>query len=103
MSSSKERVVNIAKLARLDLCSGLPKEEAEGKLATFAAQFDDIVALMDTLAEVDTEGVEPLYWPLAAPVSPPREDVAARHNTREELLQNAPEQDGQFFVVPRIV
>ncbi len=100
---SQERVLRIAKLARLDLGFGLPPGEAESKLATFADQFDDIVALMDTLAEVDTEGVEPLYWPLGAPASPPREDAVARHNSRAEVLQNAPEQDGQFFIVPRIV
>ena len=100
---SKDRVLQVAKLARLDLGAGLSPEEAEAKLATFARQFDDIVALMDTLSEVDTAGVEPLYWPLGAPPAPPREDVAERHNTREELLRNAPEQDGQFFIVPRIV
>lgn len=103
MCKSQERVIAIAKLARLDLVRGLSPEEAEKQLALFASQFDDIVALMDTLGEVDTEGVEPLYWPLAAPASPPREDVTARHNDREELLRNAPQQDGQFFVVPRIV
>jgi len=103
MDSSKDRVVKIAKLSRLDLETGFEGADAEKKLATFAAQFDDVVALMDTLSEVDTEGVEPLYWPLSAPVSPPREDVAERCNTREELLRNAPEQDGQFFIVPRIV
>lgn len=101
--SSKDKVVKIAELARLDLGIGLAREQAEEKLATFAAQFDDIVALMDTLGEVDANGVEPLYWPLAAPVAPPREDVTERRNTREELLKNAPEQDGRFFVVPRIV
>lgn len=100
---SKERVLRIAKLSRLDLGAGLSPEEAETQLATFAGQFDDIVALMDTLTAVDTTGVEPLYWPLAVPAAQPREDVAERHNTREELLQNAPEQDGQFFIVPRIV
>ena len=100
---SQERVLHIAQLARLDLGAGLSQEDAAEKLAVFARQFDTIVALMDTLAEVDTTGVEPLYWPLAAVSTPPREDVAARHNTREELLANAPEQDGQFFVVPRIV
>lgn len=100
---SLDKVLKIAALARLDLVMGLSGEEASGQLARFAAQFDDIVALMDTLGEVDTEGVEPLYWPLAAPVTPPREDVAERHNTREELLANAPEQDGQFYIVPRIV
>lgn len=96
-------VLDMARLARIDLDAGHDPATAEKDLARFARQFDDIVALMDTLAEVDTQGVEPLYWPLAAPASPPREDVAARHNTREELLANAPEQDGQFFVVPRIV
>jgi aspartyl-tRNA(Asn)/glutamyl-tRNA(Gln) amidotransferase subunit C len=95
MDSSKDRVVKVAKLSRLDL--------GEKKLDTFAAQFDDIVTLMDTLGEIDTNGVEPLYWPLAAPAAPPREDAVAHDNTRGELLRNAPEQDGQFFVVPRIV
>lgn len=100
---SLETVKKVATLARLDLGAGLSPEEAEKAIERFAAQFDDLVALMDTLAEVDTQGVEPLYWPLAAPVDPLREDVALRHNTREELLANAPDQDGQFFVVPRIV
>ena len=103
MEKSLEKVLGVASLARLDLGMGLATEEAEKELARFAKQFDDIVALMDTLAEVDTENVEPLYWPLSAPVAQPREDVAVRHNTREELLRNAPEQDGEFFVVPRIV
>ena len=100
---SQERVLQVAKLARLDLGSGLSPAEAEAKLAVFAKQFDDIVALMDTLSAEDTTGVEPLYWPLGAPPGQPREDEAVRHNTREELLRNAPEQDGQFFIVPRIV
>ena len=99
----QEKVLQVAKLARLDLGMGLDPAEAEKRITLFAKQFGDIVALMDTLSEVETEGVEPLYWPLSAPVSPAREDVAIRHNTRDELLRNAPEQDGQFFIVPRIV
>ncbi len=75
---------------------GLAREA--GGLGIFLVQ-----NLMDTLGEVDTEGVEPLYWPLGAHEAPPREDVAAKRNTREELLANAADQDGAFFVVPRIV
>ncbi len=100
---SQEKVARIATLARLDLAEGLTPAEAETKLALFAKQFDDVVALMDTLHEVDTTGVEPLYWPLGTEAAPPREDEALRTNTREELLRNAPEQDGQFFIVPRIM
>ena len=100
---SQEKVLRVASLARLDLGAGLSDEEASAKLALFARQFDDIVGLMDTLAQVDTTGVEPLYWPVSGPTESLREDEAIRHNTREELLRNAPEQDGQFFIVPKIV
>jgi aspartyl-tRNA(Asn)/glutamyl-tRNA(Gln) amidotransferase subunit C len=97
------RVQAIAALARLDLTRGLSPEQAEERLRLFSAQFKDIVALMDTLAEVDTQGVDPLYWPLAAPAAPLREDEVRRAAIREEILGNAPEQDGSFFIVPRIV
>ncbi|MDR3073714.1 MAG: Asp-tRNA(Asn)/Glu-tRNA(Gln) amidotransferase subunit GatC [Deltaproteobacteria bacterium] len=103
MQNSMKTVQAVANLARLDLAVDLPPEEAEKALARFSGQFDTIVALMDTLAEVDTQGVEPLYWPLGAAVSPLREDTAERRNAREELLGNAPDQDGRFFVVPRII
>lgn len=103
MQENVKKVLKMAELSRLDLAAGLAPEEAEKKLEQFARQFGDVVALMDTLAEVDTEGIEPLYWPLSAPAASVREDVAAKRNSREELLKNSPEQDGQFFVVPRIV
>ena len=103
MKDNLERVLAVAKLARLDLTEGLPPAEAEAALERFAREFKDIVAIMDTLSEVDTAGVEPLYWPLAVPPAAPREDVAVKHNTRSELLAGAPEQDGRFFVVPKIV
>ena len=103
MDESLKRVQAVAKLARLDLTQGLSPEEAEATLDRFAGQFKNIVALMDTLSEVDTEGVEPLYWPLAVPAAPPREDAAHKSCSRQDVLANAPDQDGRFFVVPRIV
>ena len=100
---ARHNVLAVAKLARINLTEGLDDQEAEAALERFAAQFAGIVGLMDTLAEVDTEGVEPMYWPLAVPPAPPRDDVAARLRCREDLLRGAPEQDGSFSVVPRIV
>jgi aspartyl-tRNA(Asn)/glutamyl-tRNA(Gln) amidotransferase subunit C len=32
-----------------------------------------------------------------------RPDAAMKEFTRDEILGNAPRQDGQFFIVPRIV
>ena len=57
---------------------------------------------MDVLAQVDTSDVEPLYSPAQHP-GPQREDVSARRRERSEVLANAPEADGEYFIVPRIV
>jgi aspartyl-tRNA(Asn)/glutamyl-tRNA(Gln) amidotransferase subunit C len=88
------RVAEVARLARLTFTA----EELE----RFAAQIGDILAYMDTLNSVDTAGIEPLYSPSGL-AGVTREDVARQVNTRTETLANAPQTDGEFFIVPRIV
>lgn len=102
-SHDTERVLAIARLARINLTEGQSPEQAQATLDDFAGRFTEIVQLMDTLTEVDTEGVEALYQPLAFTPASPREDVAQRTRSRSEVLANAPDQDGNFFIVPRIV
>ncbi|MDR3362144.1 MAG: Asp-tRNA(Asn)/Glu-tRNA(Gln) amidotransferase subunit GatC [Desulfovibrio sp.] len=87
-------------VARMAALSRLTVNNEEGLL--FTRQFQDILGYMDVLAEVDTTGVEPLYSPILHKPQC-REDSAARLRTREEILANAPEQDGACFIVPRIV
>lgn len=94
MKITPEDAARIAALARLQL--------DEDKRELFAHQFESILGYMDTLAELDTTGVEPLYSPTEHS-TPWREDVPERHCTRDEILSNAPEDDGQFFIVPKIV
>ncbi|ABB37822.1 glutamyl-tRNA(Gln) amidotransferase, C subunit [Oleidesulfovibrio alaskensis G20] len=94
MSISKEQVAAIAGLARLQL--------DEDKKELFAGQFAQILEYMDTLNEVDTDGVAPLYSPVQH-ATVYREDEVQRHCSREQVLANAPEEDGTFFIVPRIV
>ncbi|MDD6181724.1 MAG: Asp-tRNA(Asn)/Glu-tRNA(Gln) amidotransferase subunit GatC [Desulfovibrionaceae bacterium] len=91
---STAEVAKMARLARLDV----PAERQE----LFARQFGDILSYMDILAQVDTAGVEPLYSPVLH-ASNPRPDAAENRRERAEVLGNAPEQDGQYFIVPRIV
>ncbi len=92
---------HLCRLARLE-----PEASAQ---AALAAQCSDIIAYMAKLAEVDTTGVEPLYSPLGMenPDDPAlcagREDAACRRLPREAVLAGAPETDGAFFIVPRIV
>ena len=89
-----EEVSNMAALSRLSV--------SEEEQTLFARQMGDILAYMDVLAQVDTNDVEPLYSPAQHP-GPLREDVSARRRERSEVLANAPEADGEYFIVPRIV
>lgn len=94
MSIGIEEVTKVAKLARLRL--------EESDLEGFAAQMDGILAYMEKLGAVDTNGVEPLYSPVLHE-TPLREDKAAKTFSRDNILANAPATDGQFFIVPKIV
>ena len=90
---SKE-VAHMAQLSRLSV--------GEQEQALFARQLGDILGYMDVLAKVDTSAVEPLYSPVRHE-SAARQDVAVQVRTRQEVLANAPEADGEYFMVPRIV
>lgn len=94
MKLSPEEAAKVAALARLRLSGDT--------LERFAAQMGDILDYMDTLNACPTDGVEPLYSPVEHD-TPYRADEAVKTCTREEILRNAPETDGRFFVVPRIV
>ena len=84
----------MAQLSRLSV------SEQEQEL--FARQLGDILGYMDVLAKVDTSAVEPLNSPVRHE-SAARQDAAAQVRTRQEVLANAPEADGEYFMVPRIV
>lgn len=90
----KDEMAHLARLARL--------APDQAQMERFGAQCTDILSYMDMLAEVDTKSVEPLYSPVDHP-APCRPDVAERRRERSEVLSNAPESNGSFFVVPRIV
>jgi aspartyl-tRNA(Asn)/glutamyl-tRNA(Gln) amidotransferase subunit C len=94
MKISSEEVAKVARLARLDL--------SQDKVDQYAAQLGDILGYMDKLSELDTASVEPMYTPVDQ-VSVMREDVVRKDYTRADILKNAPETDGAFFIVPRIV
>ena len=94
MSISVDEVAKVAGLARLNL-------EPE-KMEQFAAQFNDILGYMQKLNELDTSGVEPLYSPVTHETVFRNDEVRMEYS-REELLGNAPETDGSYFIVPRIV
>lgn len=94
MKISPEKALSIASLSRLEISP----EQA----ATMAAQMDDILGYMDKLNELNTADVEPMYSPVDQ-AGVMRTDEVRKDFRREDILRNAPETDGEYFIVPRIV
>jgi aspartyl-tRNA(Asn)/glutamyl-tRNA(Gln) amidotransferase subunit C len=97
MAIDKSTVRHVARLARLALSA----EEEERT----AAQLAHVLEYIERLEAVDVSGVEPLSFagdPGEAQASM-RADEPGPCLPREKVLREAPEQDGNFFVVPRII
>jgi aspartyl-tRNA(Asn)/glutamyl-tRNA(Gln) amidotransferase subunit C len=61
-----------------------------------------MIAFVEKLNELDTTGVEPLLH-LTDEINVLREDEVRGSISREEALKNAPNHDGQFFKVPKVI
>lgn len=94
MKISKEDVLKVAELARLEF--------GEAELEKFMEQLGDILTYIEKLNELDTDGVEPTSHVLDI-ATPLREDEVQDWLTPEEALQNAPEREEDFFVVPQVI
>jgi len=96
MSEKVDRdvVKKVAKLARLDL--------SEEEIDEFTGQLRSILEYVEKMNELDTDGVEPLAHCLAIS-NVLRADEARESLGTEKTLSNAPDQDGEFFKVPKIL
>ena len=94
MAIDAATVKKVARLGRIHV------EEAE--LASMAAELSGILAWIEQLNEVDTEGVQPMASTEAVPL-PMREDVVTDGGDPAKILANAPKSDRGFFVVPKVV
>lgn len=91
---SIKEVEHVALLARL----ALSEEEKE----RFRAQLSSILDYAGRINQLDTTRVEPTYHvlPLQNVSRPDRRGATL---PRDEVFQNAPDRDGSFFKVPRIL
>ena len=94
MKITVEEVERVAALARLRLTV-----EEKSQLTQ---QLDDILEYMDKLNQIDTTQVEPFTQALDT-ANPLREDTVTNQPNPEALLANAPDRDGTFFKVPKII
>jgi aspartyl-tRNA(Asn)/glutamyl-tRNA(Gln) amidotransferase subunit C len=94
MQVDKDTVAKIAHLARLEV----NEQETEA----LVGDMNKILDFMAKLNEVDTENVEPLIY-MTNEVNTLREDVVKQETTHDEALLNAPQQDGKYFLVPKVI
>ena len=94
MAIDADTVRKVARLSRIRV--------EEDQLQPMAQELSGIMAWIEQLGEVDTDGVEPMTSCVAMTL-PMREDVVTDGGKRDAVLANAPKSDRGFFVVPKVV
>lgn len=91
---TEEQVRKTAKLARLNL--------NDDEIVAMTRQLGSILGYVDQLDELDTSEVEPLAHCL--PIQNAlREDEIRESLSNDEALANAPQRDGDFFAIPKVL
>ncbi len=94
MSVDRDTVRRIATLARIRV--------EEDELEPLSRELSSILDWIEQLNEVDTADVPPMTSVEDMPMKK-REDVVTDGYCVEDVLANAPEREGDFFAVPKVV
>lgn len=94
MQVDEKLVSHLAHLSRLNVTP-----EKMGKLVS---DMQDLVGFVEQLNHLDTTGTPPLMH-MGSNVNVLREDIVTGSITREVALKNAPNSDGVFFKVPKVI
>ena len=94
MSVNTEQVRHIAKLARIAM--------RDDELERLVPELNNILGWIEQLAEVDTDGIEPLTAVIDQHLRL-RDDAVTDGNIRDEVLANAPDAQHGFFAVPKVI
>lgn len=87
-------ISNLAKLSRLHF------DEKETEM--IRKDLQQMIGFVDKLQELDTTGVEPLLH-MSNRINVLRDDEVQGSVSREQALKNAPDSDGVFFKVPKVI
>lgn len=94
MQVDRALISKLEHLARLELT----EEEAQ----QLVVDLNQILGMVGKLEELDTSEVEPLIY-INEAINVLRPDEIVSDTTTEQALQNAPEHDGAFFQVPKVI
>ena len=94
MKITLDEVKYVSNLARLEL------QDAEAEAMT--GQLDQILSYVDKLNELDTSQVEPTTQVIST-TNAFREDELRTSLSQEKAIANGPRQNGESFVVPKVI
>ena len=94
MTIDLKTVKHISKLARISV--------DERKANKLASDLSSIFEFIEKLNELKTDNIEPLTS-IAETTLRFREDEIKSENIREKILKNSPDENKDFFVVPKVV
>ena len=94
MTIDLKTVKHISKLSRISI--------DDNKAKKLSDDLNSIFKFIEKLEELDTEKIEPLTS-IAETNLKLRKDEIQSKNIREDILKNSPEDNKDFFVVPKVV
>jgi len=91
---SQDDIRQLCRLARLEITAG--------EIADVQAKLSSIVAMVDQLQAIDTEGVTPMAHPLDRPQRL-RPDEVTDKDAHERYQRNAPLVERDLYLVPKVI
>ena len=94
MEFDKKSLLKLGKLARISI--------NEDNLNNLSKDLNSILEFVDQLKEIKTDQVDPTSNSLNQKLEV-RDDKVDTKNSAEDILENAPEKEMDFFVVPKVI
>ena len=94
MEIDKQLISKLEELARLELTAA----ERE----SLRRDLNEILGMVEKLQELELDEVQPLIY-VNDTCTGPRPDRISGQVSREDALKNAPQTDGEFFLVPKVI
>jgi len=91
---SKKEVEYVAKLAKIEI--------SEKEKESLGEQLSKILDYIDKLKELNVEGIEPMRE-VGESKDVLREDQARVSGAKEDILNNAPLREGDYFKIPKVI
>ena len=94
MEVDKALIDELSELARLEF--------SEAEKLSVKDDLQRMISFVEKLNEVDTKGIDPMLH-MSDTINNYREDIIQGSMSREKALLNAPQSDGVFFQVPKVI